>query len=53
MQRGLIDGAGYERIAAVMQCDGQAAKPVCPLTAQLTFDPDLIDYGLISGQFLD
>ncbi len=45
MQRGLIDHrAGQQRLAVVCKPDGQAAKPVCPLAAQMALDPDLIDH---------
>jgi hypothetical protein len=34
-QRGLIDyPAGEKRFAVVFQGDGQALKPICPLTIQ-------------------
>ncbi len=47
MQRGLIDHrAGQERLAVVESREGQALKPVCPLTTQLALDSDLIDRGL-------
>ena len=43
MQRGLIDHqAGQERLAVVESREGQAPKPVCPVTAQLALDSDLI-----------
>jgi len=48
MQRSLIDHrAGQKRIAVVFQGDGQALKPVCPLSTQMALDPDLIDHWLI------
>ncbi len=48
MQRGLIhDPASYERLAVLFLGDGQTPKPVCPLTTQMTLEPDVIDPGLI------
>ncbi len=36
MQRGLIEHrAGEKRIAALFQGNGQALKPVCPLTTHM------------------
>jgi hypothetical protein len=44
MECGLIEyRACQERVAFVFQRDGQALKPLCPLGAQMTLDPDLID----------
>jgi hypothetical protein len=34
-------------VAVVFQRDGQALKPVCPLTVQMALDPDLVDHWLI------
>ena len=43
VQRRLIDRrAGQQRRAVVFRRDGQAAKPVGPLAAQLALEPDLI-----------
>jgi hypothetical protein len=45
MQRGLVGHwAGEERLAIVLERDGQALEPVDPLSAQMARDPDLIDY---------
>lgn len=47
MQRSLINyRSRKKRIAILLQRDRQALEPVCPLTVQLTPDPDLIDHGL-------
>ena len=47
MQRSLIGHrTGEERIAVLLQRDGQATKPVCPLRTQMAFEPDLVDHGL-------
>lgn len=47
MQRRLIDQrAGEQRIAMLVQRDGHSAEPVCPLTVQLAFNPDLVNRGL-------
>lgn len=44
MQCGLIEyRASQERVALVFQRDGQVLKPLRPLRAQMTLDPDLID----------
>src|SRR6516165_2441553 len=42
----VVDQAGEQRLAVVFQRDGQALKPVCPVAAQVPFDPDLIDHWL-------
>ncbi len=47
MQRSLVnDWAGEKRIAIIFKCDRQTLEPVCPLTAQMAFEPDFIDHGL-------
>lgn len=47
MQCGLVHyRAGQKRIAVLFQPEGQAREPVCPLTAQMAPEPDLIDHGL-------
>ena len=52
MQRGLVNHrAGKKCVAVIFQRDGQTLKPVGPLAAQMAFDPDLIDYGLIRVSF--
>ena len=52
MQRGLIDhGTAQERIAIFFQRVGQSLKPLYPLAAQMTFDPNLIDRWLVGITF--
>ncbi len=47
MQRSLVqDWTRQKRIAVLLQRDGQAVKPVCPLLVQVVLDPDLIGQGL-------
>ena len=38
------DGAGEDGDAVNLVGDGQALKPVCPVTTQMALVPDLIDY---------
>src|ERR1044071_381921 len=48
MQCGLIDyRARQEGLAVVFKGDGQAPKPLGPLSTQMALDPDLIDRRLI------
>jgi hypothetical protein len=43
-QRRLVDNWSDQlRIAILFQYDGHALKPVCPLIAQMAFEPDLIN----------
>ena len=43
MQRRLIDHrTGEQRLAVVFQRDGEAIKPVCPMTTQVALEPDLV-----------
>lgn len=45
MQGSLVyDTAAQNGVSVISRGDSQAVKPVCPLTTQIAFDPDFIDY---------
>src|SRR5256885_16397031 len=51
VQRCLIGHrTGEQRLAVVFQSDGEALKPVRPMTTQVAFEPDLVDHRLRSEE---